>query len=524
MKSYSLILTRLAELIQEVQSREMSLRSEVRKMYPKMIQEIDDSLEEYNCKVTKTFCFLSQIVEIESGDRLSLRYFLTLPSVDSAKFKLVYRHDDDGLKALCSQISDRASLPNQWYAKVSKYFYKNPRPSLRALKSLVSEGEKIPFTVYALGPLKKFVEKGSEWVEEVQSLLSRKLQNRKHSIKSAGGNSEEVINGSDDHRQPAHFEKLLDEASKLPFSCPEIYQLHDRAMDIVNYKKAVENLLSKPDLRPVNEYWEMLELGISLNVLLPEIDALQKIVSRLKWLEIVSKMNGKPVHKEEVKRLIGEAEECGVPDDDELLLTLKQQESLADQIEWRAQAMLGSDYLVINNLEKIRDDMRSYPGSEEIAMKVQMAVESHYRIMAQAMKMHEMTKSDDLEQRPLYSTVRELVSEARKLNTRPNMFLVEKDLRIVEEWMRRGKRYFGKGNAPLYILRSHLILVDKRNNDCLSLDDTYDGPPKVYKEYEASAEGAEDSETGKLFCICRRPESGLMVECEVCHEWYVDLF
>jgi [histone H3]-trimethyl-L-lysine4 demethylase len=89
--------------------------------------------------------------------------------------------------------------------------------------------------------------------------------------------------------------------------------------------------------------------------------------------------------------------------------------------------------------------------------------------------------------------------------------------------MRKGKRYFGKGNAPLHILRNHLAVVSKRNEECLSSDDKYDGPPEVYKENPQNGENGgqvnEESETGKLFCICRRPESGLMVECEVCHEW-----
>ncbi|RKP37399.1 hypothetical protein BJ085DRAFT_5307, partial [Dimargaris cristalligena] len=28
------------------------------------------------------------------------------------------------------------------------------------------------------------------------------------------------------------------------------------------------------------------------------------------------------------------------------------------------------------------------------------------------------------------------------------------------------------------------------------------------------------SSSSSLYCVCRQPEQGFMVECDICHEWY----
>jgi histone demethylase JARID1 len=33
----------------------------------------------------------------------------------------------------------------------------------------------------------------------------------------------------------------------------------------------------------------------------------------------------------------------------------------------------------------------------------------------------------------------------------------------------------------------------------------------------------DDSRSRQVFCICRKIEAGMMIECERCHEWYVVL-
>jgi histone demethylase JARID1 len=89
--------------------------------------------------------------------------------------------------------------------------------------------------------------------------------------------------------------------------------------------------------------------------------------------------------------------------------------------------------------------------------------------------------------------------------------------------MRKGKRLFGKSNAPLHILKSHLEYVLERNSDCFDIDHDTPRHPGEPNSRETSVEPGssklDDGKTRQVFCICRRVEAGMMIECELCHEW-----
>jgi histone demethylase JARID1 len=61
---------------------------------------------------------------------------------------------------------------------------------------------------------------------------------------------------------------------------------------------------------------------------------------------------------------------------------------------------------------------------------------------------------------------------------------------------------------------------------CFDLADTPRGPVEPSSRANSpTAEGMDRSTDGSnssrdVFCVCRRPEAGMMIECELCHEWY----
>lgn len=66
-----------------------------------------------------------------------------------------------------------------------------------------------------------------------------------------------------------------------------------------------------------------------------------------------------------------------------------------------------------------------------------------------------------------------------------------------------------------------MMLVRDRNEGCLNLNDKPRMPVEPASRH-ASPEDDEDQEQIRdVFCICRQPEAGMMIECELCHEWYV---
>ena len=94
--------------------------------------------------------------------------------------------------------------------------------------------------------------------------------------------------------------------------------------------------------------------------------------------------------------------------------------------------------------------------------------------------------------------------------------------------MRKGKKLFGKANAPLHILEQHMRIVMEKNVACFDLKDTFRMPVEPSSRHASPVEGNDEfgglgDDEKPIFCICRSPEAGLMIECEICHEWYVGL-
>jgi hypothetical protein len=79
-------------------------------------------------------------------------------------------------------------------------------------------------------------------------------------------------------------------------------------------------------------------------------------------------------------------------------------------------------------------------------------------------------------------------------------------------WVTQGNRLFGT-NASVHALKIHLEYVYDRNKDCFDIEN--DKP-------RAEAEPLTDWGIPEAFCICRRAEAGMMIECDLCQEWYHD--
>ncbi|KAK1910484.1 hypothetical protein P3342_008363 [Pyrenophora teres f. teres] len=140
------------------------------------------------------------------------------------------------------------------------------------------------------------------------------------------------------------------------------------------------------------------------------------------------------------------------------------------------------------------------------------------------MSLYERSKNPDFSQRPKYMEVRNAMESLNALNCKPNGTTdLEKEQKRHEDWMRRGKKLFGKANAPLHILHAHMKQVDERNRSCFDLSDQPRMPVEPASREQSPAEGEEVDGSGSsrdVFCICRKPEAGMMIECELCHEWY----
>lgn len=115
-------------------------------------------------------------------------------------------------------------------------------------------------------------------------------------------------------------------------------------------------------------------------------------------------------------------------------------------------------------------------------------------------------QGDENDIRPKYSIARDILERSRQFLPSNPSDPLDNYLRQAEDWLRRSKKLFGKTNAPFSVLKSHLSTILEKNYYCFKVDDRYN---KELNEVDH-----------KIFCFCRRLESGTMIACEKCNEWY----
>ncbi|ANB11771.1 hypothetical protein AWJ20_4593 [Sugiyamaella lignohabitans] len=502
-------------------TEEMKLRNKILQKYPSLkVQEHDDKLERNNesgqieshyCSYTRDICYLSRVVHTLTEDVVSLKKFIEL-DIDEDEiedYRLILRYDNNELSKLCRQLTDKASLPAQWYSKLSQFMTNTPRPSLKGLKTLVTEGEKIPVPMPSLIALKEFTEVATNWQEEVQALLTRKSQIRRPNDRTGKGHKNSTSPEIEEPKNREYFQRLLDEARLLPFWTSEIGQLYDRGIEIVNYQKLVEKLLTQPN-KPLQEFEDALDVGRNLNVSLSETELLSKIVARMQWIEKAAKeINSKYISLDDLESLINEGMDAGIDEADDNLLQLRLQQKQGLDLDTRIRQAVLSDFVEIEYLEQLIAESLTCPAKEQTVKMAKQVHQRHLSVIKQVDNLHAEMQNDSFDKRPTYKVVKKVIDEAQGLNTRPKFSLIEKDFRLIEDWMRQGKRIIGKGNAPMYIFASHLATIEQKTRHAFSLSDKFD-PAAV----------ENDDDINKVFCICRLRESGMMVECDVCHEWF----
>ncbi|KAE8446574.1 hypothetical protein EG329_011906 [Mollisiaceae sp. DMI_Dod_QoI] len=502
------------------------------------IDEEDVPEEEYQCAHCKAYAYISRFKCEKSGKVMCLLHAgnfecCSVPEDQRYSGKdhtLHYRRTEEAIESIYQKVADKAHLPEQWEEKVTKALEENAQPSLKVMRTLVNEGERIPFDLKSLPSLKQFVDKCNEWVDEATNYIVRKQQNRRKNEKAwrKGSKAAEMEERDREYRKVENIMKLIEQAEKLGFDCPEITQLNERATAIKQFRLDVSDALKKIVLRKTQEFEELLEKGRTFNVDMPEVDKLDKMVQQMKWNDRARDNRGQFLTLKEVNELIEEGEKLEIPEYNEFLAHYKEQSSQGWAWEKKAKELINAEIIHYPQLEALSAQAQAaaLPVSTDTLAAVDQILDRQRDAHRRIVSLVERSRNEDFTKRPRYTEVRETMEQLAELNSKPNGTLdLEKEQKRHEDWMRKGKKLFGKANAPLHILKSHMEYVLERNIDCF---DIMTDKPRMPAEpasrepspSEAKLHSWEDPRFREVFCICRRIEAGMMIECELCHEWY----
>lgn len=507
-----------------------------------VVEEADLPEDDYQCSHCKVYTFLTQFRCNNKGTTLCLLHAENIDCCSETRSErllgpnhtLRYRLSDDALRTYVQKVEDRARVPEAWAKKLDKLLETEPKPSLKSLHALVTEGEKIPHHLQGLEDLSSFVQRCDKWVDEANNYITRKQQNRRKNEKLwRKGSAARVAQMEERERELRNVDKLhslLAEADGLAFDCPQIATLREKIDEILNFQRESKNILANPHTTSTQEVEDLVEIGRNFNVDIPEVERLDKMLQQMKWNDDARRKRDRyePMELLECRAFIKWGEELGLPDANEHLQHYKELLRQGETWELKANELMAVETVHYQQLEALSAQAARFPVSAETLAKVDAILTKQREAQRQIANFYEASRNEDLRNRPNYKDVRELMESLAQLNSKPNGTIdLEREQKRHEDWMRKGKKLFGKANAPLHILKMHMQYVEKRNSYCFDLEDRC-RPPVEPASREASPDGALDPQSSYLgsrskkkdvFCICRQQEAGLMIECEICHEW-----
>ncbi|KAI9690686.1 MAG: hypothetical protein M1820_009920 [Bogoriella megaspora] len=512
-------------------------------------EEQDPRDDDFICVFCKAHAYLSRFTCENTGKILCLLHAGTFECCDAGEkerftgggdsrlrpngqpsHKLHFRLNEATIRQSVNKVTDISKKPQQWTEKLNKLLEEDARPSLKSLQALLREGEKIPYDLPELPDLKQYVERCNEWVEEATSFSLRKQQNRGKNngkgLRKSTAKAVELEERERELRNVGNLKRLLAAADDIGFDCPEIQQMRERAEAIEQFQDQARTALLQYKELQIGDLEEVLTLGKSFGVDIPEVDRLDSVVQRLKWRERARDLRApsRVPTLVEVNEILNTAEKLKVPEHDEDFAHFRETKQQGEIWEAKAKELMAVENVHFAQLDALSKQAASMPVSPETLAQVDAILKKQREAQDKIINIYQRTKEVELRNRPKYKEVRDIFEVIQELNSKPPGTLdLERELKRHEDWMRRGKKLFGKANAPLHILLQHMQIVESRNEACFDLNDQPRMPVEPSsREHTPQGSQHEDGtlSSREVFCICRRSEAGMMIECELCHEWY----
>ncbi|KAL2315252.1 Multi-copy suppressor-Chk1 [Schizosaccharomyces pombe] len=508
--------------------RELTLRNEFRKRHP-LLTWIPTPLESsvMACAFCKTFAYLASIEEKNGTKTACLSHKdECFPNTDSDLTVLV-RYDDNALLAAYNKVVERAHKADTWLENYKEALGSdNSRPSLKVLKTLLNEAETICCPLQEVSLVRNLVKTAQQWLDKFAIIFKKKPMVKKDKRKPKRGSathshlespSEEVedLNSSNINEADLLI-NLVEEAEQFTFDFPEMAVASEKAESLKIFREKA-NAMKERSLS-YEECLAIVEEGESLQLKVPELLYFKQYMEKTEWIDSFNQISQKTDSTmEELVELIERGEKIGLTSDNENMATALLLKEKSENWMKQVEGLLSQETLSTSKLFQLKSEANSICINRGLLEQLNEVLQKSENFHTQLVSLISRARDPDFYSRPTIEEAKTVLAESENLTNKPEEYTVaQKLLTQTYEWVRRGKRLFGKANAPLEIFNQHLEFVEQRNTNAM-VDEGSDAPFHVGNEYYVIA-GSDPSDFH--YCFCRQPEAGMMIECELCHEWY----
>ncbi len=256
--------------------------------------------DERQCAICKTTCFLSALTSVDNKDNeiICLRHFKAI-ECDPEKLILRYRYTLDEIATLLTGLKARAECYDFWVDKVTRTLELkgDDRVEFDDLKEMHKEAadRKYPETDL-LTLLHMTVEEADKCQTVAHQLGSKKVRTRTRGVVAADSKYRLTVE---------ELQLFANQLETLPVKVSGKDDVHELLEQVNSFQKDATKLLDieKPDAKDIER---CVELGVSLDVELPELADLKAKQKQTEWLEEVQEVLDDPKSSsfEQLKELL----------------------------------------------------------------------------------------------------------------------------------------------------------------------------------------------------------------------------
>ncbi|XP_025835612.1 lysine-specific demethylase lid isoform X1 [Agrilus planipennis] len=493
--------------------------------------------DERQCEVCKTTCFLSAVTCSCSADTLvCLRHYSSLCKCLPDKHTLRYRYTLDELPLMLQKLKLKAESFDNWVNKVKDALDPNIPKSmdLSELKALLSEatGKKFPKSEL-LDTLKNAVDDAEKCASVIRQLDLNKMRTR--------------TRNSSDNKYKLTIEELtlfVEEINSLACNLEEGRSVIDLLKQTKDFEAESTRLLQM-DLGECNasDLEKCLDHGNGLCIELPSLKFVTQRLRQVLWLRDITTVRRKAeiVQMDTLKNLLKSG--LQLPPDIFIERELQVLRALlADAEDWekRAQQLFKSDSTnIIQEAESLlqeAEDMEVFLPSEE------MLADALSRAKDWLKTLEEINSAEFY---PYFDTMEDLIKKGRAIPIcLEEVGKLETYISAARVWKEKTSRIFLRKNTSFTLMEalSPRVNTNMTKSRKKSVEDepyylklsNLDPVAVVafFKESEEremetikeqrSINGSKSLEqtANNTFCVCQKPAFGVMMQCEVCKDWF----
>ncbi|KAI8987246.1 hypothetical protein BDF20DRAFT_909885 [Mycotypha africana] len=486
----------LSSAVTDIIKRQKLDEEEIRKKAALSVSVVQlDNPEDVQCCYCNCYTFTSY-VGCRCTDRVScVDHIFELCSCDNSS-KTLYTIDTD----MFNVTTDQRSSIESWSQKLKQYMTDQASPQLEKLKAIRKEGETLRASESSkaeeLQTLKDYIDTLESWDTETKKILHSSGSSSKYFPSSNTGQTRRI----DRLIELVNYAATIDVAP-----LPHLDKLKDYLAKLENLESQLtEELLTTTPLDDVHLN-QLYKEGLKLKA---DSDKFNRLVYRINstaWEEEAQAVLKNPFNLSNYRKLIREAENLGIESTSGTTLHRliivedfgnKQLQYINDLCKGRIQIDYDSIESVLLNIGRHTDFSIEFESNVIDRLEKNFA-RSNETIREVEKVLDEAYSKDSVIDRPAVSVISHLIPLSKQSSIYSEKFA---ELQAAYDgciaWEEQVRKTFMKGRQK-------------------SLDTVINETANNVRAIVSSSKQS----TG-IYCICRRHEEGLMIECDSCHEWY----